>query len=503
MDGNRKSLWIDSWPGQEFPALSGDRSADVVVIGGGVTGITAALMLRRAGKSVILIDALRVGRGNTGFTTAHLTSVLDTRYHRLLGSCGREGARLAAQSQQAALERMARFVAEEGLDCGFKRVPAYLYAEDEAGRADVQAEHAACIDLGFDCALTAQLPLSFPVSLALRFGNQAKFHPLRYLMGLAGRLVSEGALIYEDTRALHVEDGEPCRVFTENGSIRARDVVVASHVPVSSRFLLHTKLAAYRSYVLALRLSKPAPEGLFWDTAQPYHYVRSQMVDGQEYLIVGGEDHKVGQIEDTEAPYRRLEAYATGRYGAHLTSYRWSGQIIETVDGLPYIGRNPLSDHVYVATGYSGTGLTGGTLAAMIISDQILESPNPWTELYDATRIKPLAGARAYFSENLDYPSHLLADRMRRPEAHSLSEIPPGQGRLVQEAGRKLAAYRDMDGELFLMSPVCPHLGCLVKWNQSESSWDCPCHGSRFDAKGTVISGPAVQGLRKLERARV
>jgi glycine/D-amino acid oxidase-like deaminating enzyme/nitrite reductase/ring-hydroxylating ferredoxin subunit len=497
-----KSLWIGDEPSPLHPALVGGHQADVAIVGGGISGVTAGLLLKRAGKKVLLVESRRVGWGNSGLTTAHLTTEMDTRYHELAKSFGRDGARLAADSQRAALERIASFAREESPDCGFERVPAFLYSEagGKKDEDDFQAELEAARGLGFECSLVRQTPLPFPAALALRFENQARFHPRKYLLALAARLDGGGSRVFEHSPALEIEDGEPARVKLERGYIEAKDVIVASHVPVSDRVLVQTKLAAYRSYVLALRLRRAFPPGLFWDTADPYHYFRGAPMPDGEYLIVGGEDHRTGQEEDTEGAYRRLLEWSRAHLEDFEPAARWSGQIIETVDGLPYIGRDALSRHVYTAAGYSGTGMTHGTLAAMILSDLILGRPNAWAELYDATRVKPLASAKAYVSENISFPAHLVGDRLAESGSKEGAENPaPGEGSVFKRHGQWLAASRGQDGALRLHSAVCPHLGCLVKWNRSESSWDCPCHGSRFDEEGRVLDGPAAKGLEPIK----
>jgi nitrite reductase/ring-hydroxylating ferredoxin subunit len=285
--------------------------------------------------------------------------------------------------------------------------------------------------------------------------------------------------------------------------VTARDVIVAAHVPIVNRFLLHAKLAAYRSYVVGIDLGGDAGvgDGLYWDMAEPYHYIRAQVIGGRRYLLVGGEDHKVGEEDDTAAPFERLEAYVRMRFSRDVaaTDYRWSGQIVASADGLPYVGRNSLSNDIYVATGYAGNGITQGTMAAMVLADQICGQPNPLGELLDATRIKPLASAGAVLAENLDYPKHMLADRLPgsvETGAAALAAIAPGEGRVLSIEGERLAVYRNANGQLGALSPTCTHLGCLVHWNTTEKSWDCPCHGSRFDPHGRVLNGPAVTALQ-------
>jgi Rieske Fe-S protein len=320
----------------------------------------------------------------------------------------------------------------------------------------------------------------------------------QYLLPLLKAIPGAGSQVFEGTRVTDVHDGEPCRVETETGVITAGDVVVATHVPLN-KFFIQTKLAHYRSYVLACRIGDPVPDGLFWDDDDPYHYIRAQGAEAGTLLIVGGEDHKTGQEDDTEARFRSLLEYARAHFDVRSVAYRWSAQVVEPVDGLPFIGRNSLASHVFVGTGYSGTGMTFGTLAAMITSDLILGRENPWARLFDATRVKPIAAAREFVGENVDFPAHLVGDRLKKAERDSLAAVGRGEGKLVEVRGKKVAAYRDGSGVVHALDPVCTHLGCLVQFNDAEKSWDCPCHGSRFDTRGDVINGPAVKPLARAE----
>jgi glycine/D-amino acid oxidase-like deaminating enzyme/nitrite reductase/ring-hydroxylating ferredoxin subunit len=495
------SVWSDTAPAAPFPALEAELAVDVAIIGGGITGITAARLLERAGKRVALLESRRIGKGESSKTTAHLTEVLDIRYGRLLSRFGEEGARLAARAQREAIARIAAFVSELGIACDLLRVPGFLYAESAGDLDLLREEERAAARAGVAAALVADVPLPFPVAGGLRFDGQGQLQPRDYLLGLAEGLAGGGSHIFEQTHVVDVEDGEPCRVVTERGVVLARDVIVAAHVPVSNRVLLHGKLAAYRTYVVGVELPLAGAAGitgLFWDTAEPYHYSRGQRLGGRTYLIVGGEDHKVGESDDTTAPFHRLEDYVRQRFGTPVapTDHRWSGQIVVSADGLPYIGKNSLSSHVFVATGYGGNGVTQGTLAGMILADEVTGKKNPFAELFDATRIKPFASARAFVRENADYPRHLLADRLPQPGPAAMREIPAGEGRVLTVRGQRLAVYRNANGELSALSPACTHLGCLVHWNTTEKSWDCPCHGSRFDPHGRILNGPAVVPLQ-------
>jgi glycine/D-amino acid oxidase-like deaminating enzyme/nitrite reductase/ring-hydroxylating ferredoxin subunit len=502
MPNYTNSVWSEATPAPPYEPLSGNVAVDVAVVGGGITGITAALLLARTGRSVAVVEARRIGKGETGKTTAHLTEVLDAPYHTLVSRFGVDGARLAAAGQRDAIERIAAFADECAIECDFRRVPGFMFAETEGERAALEREAAAARRVGVEAALVDGAPLPFRIAGALRFDNQATIHPRLYLQGLERALVAMHGQIFEDTQVTAIAEGQPCRVISDRGVITARHVIVAAHVPIVNRFLLHAKLAAYRTYVVGVDLGGDPGVGdaLYWDMADPYHYIRVQESGGRRYMLVGGEDHKVGESDDTAAPFERLESYVRVRFGREVaaTDYRWSGQIVASADGLPYVGRNSLSHDVFVATGYAGNGITQGTMAAMVLADQIAGRDNPLGQLLDATRIKPLASAGAVLSENLDYPKHMLADRLPGSVgsgADALKAIAPGEGRVLAIGKERLAVYRNGNGQLSALSPVCTHLGCLVHWNTTEKSWDCPCHGSRFDPHGRVLNGPAVAAL--------
>lgn len=490
------SFWVGTSSREHPPVLPGDLDVDVAIIGGGITGITAALLLHRQGKRVAVLEALRTGEGVTGYTSAHLTEALDTRYTTLERNFGRDGARLAAEASRAAITTIRGLMGRRDEACDWRSVPGYLYTEKLEDLESLHAEYEAAKRAGLDVALADNAPLPFPTRGAVRFEKQAEFHPLEYLDVLRDEILAAGGLLFERTRVLEVHDGEPCRVVTEHGIVRARAVIVATNVPLN-RMFLQTKIAHYRSYVLAARVQSPRIAGLFWDMDDPYHYLRGAGPAGREesILIVGGEDHKTGTNDDTNASYERLRRYAEERFVISEVGFRWSGQVIEPVDGLPFIGRNSFAQHVFVATGYSGNGLTFGTVAAMILSDQVLGRTNPWSELFEATRIKPLSSAKDFVNENVDVPVHLIGDRVRAPDARDVSEVAPGEGKIVRVDGKRLAVFRDDQGALHALSPICPHLGCHVHFNAAEKTWDCPCHGSRFTTDGTVLNGPAVEAL--------
>jgi glycine/D-amino acid oxidase-like deaminating enzyme/nitrite reductase/ring-hydroxylating ferredoxin subunit len=500
MASRTESLWRATHQVGGFAPLDRNLDVDVAIVGGGISGLTAALILSRAGKRVALLERDAIGSGETGNTTSHLTEAVDGRYQTLIKNLGEEGARRVAQSSREAIQWIETLVREASLDCGFMRVPGYLYTEREKDVPWLADELDAARRAGCAVGWTDQVPLPFKTYGGVYWDNQAQVHATAYLDGLLKEAITQGLQLFENTRVLGVHEDAPCRIETDRGLVRAADVFVAANVPVNNRVLLHTKLAAYRSYAIAAAAPSELRAGLFWDTDDPYHYTRIHAIDGQTYLIVGGEDHRTGEKIDTGERYERLVAYAQERFKALNSEFRWSGQIIEPVDGLPFIGRNAVAQRVFVATGYSGNGMTFGTLAGMIVSDTILGHANAYAELYDATRIKPIAAAIDYVKENLAFPAHLITDRLTslNAEDRPVQALQPGEGGVFASDEGKIAVCRDKQGVVHACSAVCTHLGCDVAWNNGEQTWDCPCHGSRFSPDGTVINGPAVGDLRRV-----
>lgn len=494
---SRTSLWSDTEPAPVFPRLHGDLHTEVAVVGAGVTGVTVAALLAGEGVRVALIDMARIAGGESARTTAHLSVHLDAGYRTIAGKFGDSGARLAADAQRQALDIIAQLVAAQELDCGFERIPEYIYSEDPGDAEVLEDELAALRTAGIRARRVTEVPAPVPARAAIELPDQAQLHPRRYLVPLA-QLVDRTGAVFERTRCLAIHDGRPCRVVTADGTVFARRVIVATHVPISTRVALHTKLAPHRTYVIAAPVAQPLG-ALVRDWARPYHYLRDYRSTEGVYLVAGGEDHHTGDRVDAGERYRRLEQWTAERFELGPIAYRWSGQIIESADGLPMVGRSSGSEHVLVASGFGGNGMTLGTAAALLLADTVLGRENRFAELFRATRVKPLAQARQAIGENVDYAAHLIGDRIDRGEVDDADEIPRGQGRLMRVGTRMAAVYCDRSGSCHYLSAVCPHLGCYVHWNPAEDSWDCPCHGSRFDARGEVLNGPATRDLEPIE----
>ncbi len=508
-------VWLADAELPEFSELNRDIVTDVCLVGGGITGLSTAYLLARAGREITLIDDGSIVSGQTLCTTAHVSNVPDGRYAQIERQHGADGARAVADALTAALGKIESNARDEQIDCDFRRVNAHLFLAPSDNEETLFEEFNAARRAGLTVERHSESPVPSVVSgPCLRYANQAQFQPVKYLAGLANAIQRNGGNIFTNTHASLITGGKDASVDTVNGQrIRAKSIVVATHTPFNDRVAIHTKQYPYLTYVIAARVPRGAiPLGLYWDTANPFHYVRlhrleprepAQSHEGNEHdlLIVGGEDHKTGHAQDGDERFARLEHWARERFPEMQdVEYRWAGQILESADGLPFIGRNPMDeDNVYVATGFSGLGMTNGTLAGMIISDLILGRENPWVKLYNPSRkIKSLPGLREFVKENIDvarqYVSHLSPG-----EVDSTEEIPTGEGAILRRGLRKVAVYRDDSGKLCELSAVCPHLGCVVAWNATEKTWDCPCHGSRFGANGEVRQGPANTNLEPVQ----
>jgi glycine/D-amino acid oxidase-like deaminating enzyme/nitrite reductase/ring-hydroxylating ferredoxin subunit len=496
---NDESVWS---PPFESNAPISEEPIEVCIVGAGIAGLSVAYRLAKEGIPVLVLDSKAVGGGQTNRTTAHLASAIDDRFVEMERIHGREFSRLAAQSHAAAIEFIEQVVSDEFIDCDFERLNGFLFSPPDHSDSVIRAEYAAARRAGLDVELLNRAPLpDFDTGTCLCFARQGQFDPMRYLQGLARAITRLGGKIVTGMHVISAEGGRSAKVTTVDGhTIRPRHIVVATNTPINDLLAIHTKQAAYLSYVVALEIDPSSyPGGLFWDTDDPYHYVRLARTDEGSCLIVGGEDHKTGQGSDFENRFQRLEQWARQRFPqAGPRRQQWSGQVMETMDGLGFIGRNPADwDNVYVATGDSGMGMTHGTIAGMLIGDLILGRPNPWEEVYSPAR-KRLKAVGQFLKENinsaLQYVSHLTPG-----DVSTVDHIQPGTGAVVRQGLSKCAAYRDENGELHVYSAVCPHLNAIVVWNQEERTWDCPAHGSRFDCDGKVIQGPANVDLQPQE----
>jgi glycine/D-amino acid oxidase-like deaminating enzyme/nitrite reductase/ring-hydroxylating ferredoxin subunit len=476
-----------------YAALDEAVDVDVAVIGGGIAGLTAALALKRAGQTVAVLEAARVGTGVTGNTTGKVTSLHRLAYTELAGRHGAEAARAYGLANQAAIEHVAGTVEGEAIDCGFRRVSNYTYAESERTLELVREEAALAGRLGLPASFTAEVPLPFAVKGAVRFDNQAQIHALRYVQGLARAVAGDGSFVFEESPATGFRDGSPAVVDTERGSVRAREIIVATNLPFGDGGIFAERCYLHRSYIVAARSSLPPLDATFVSADEPMRSILTVDVDGASYVLAGGEGHPASESTDSAERYRRLTAFARDRLGAGDPAYRWSTQDAMPADGLPFVGpMSPDARHVHVITGLRKWGLTNGTAAALILRDTLCGRHNPWAAVFDSTRV--LTGTRAVRGE-----AAAPAAEGHAPAADFTSPAPPalapGEGRVVDVDGAKTAVYLSPAGDASAVSAVCTHLGCTVDFNAADVTWDCPCHGSRFKTDGTVIQGPATRNL--------
>lgn len=497
---NTSSYWLDTAPTRAFPSLDRDLRVDVAIVGGGITGITAAYLLKASGINVALLERSTCAAGDTGSTTAHLAMVTDVLLTNLVKNFGRDTATAVWDAGQIAIDRIESHIQSESIDCDFRRVPGFLH-EALTGNglppAELEKQSELAKDLGFAASFVRQIaPLNVT---GARFEGQGLFNPRKYLNGLLRTISGDGSYVFEHTPVDEVAES-PLTLTAGAHKVSCDRVVLGTHTPrmgnsgMIAATLLQSKVALYNSYAIAGRLpSGHITPGLYWDTAEPYHYLRVESQPGGDFAIFGGADHKTGQVTDTAACYESLVVTLRRFAPTFELSHRWSGQVVESVDGLPFVGET--SKGQFIATGFGGNGMTFGTIAAMMARDAVLGRSNPWREIFEPGRTSVRAGAWDYLRENKDYVYYMIRDRIASQHASTLRGIRPGEGRVVEIDGRLVAASRDSQGVISLRSAICTHLGCEVHWNQAETTWDCPCHGSRFKANGSVIGGPADRPL--------
>lgn len=500
-DSHTESPWqqvLSEAPGKNSSA-DPDKIYDTIIIGGGITGVTAAFLLQRAGQSCVLIEQGNIGFGTTGGTTAHLNTFFDATYPEIESDFSPDTAKKVAKAGKEAFGLIRGLIEGYHIDCDFEEKNGYLYAENNKEDKQLQKILKASRKAGVAVTEADQNGLPIPFKSVILFKEQAQFHPLKYISGLAKEFIRLGGILLEHTfvEKTLMEFGIHTAMFS-GGKLKSKSLIHATHIPPGIN-ILNLRCAPYRSYVLAVRLEDDHyPSDLVYDMQEPYHYFRTHLIDGQKHLIVGGEDHKTGHA-DPEKAFENLESYVRKYYKVAAVAYRWSSQYYVPVDGLPYIGQLPdAPDKTYAATGFNGNGMIFGTLSAQLISDQILGKKNPYKDLFDPMRMKPLAGFTAFVKENADVAWHFIADRFSKEELKSLAALKPEQGIVGTFRGKKIAVYKNTAGELSALNPVCTHAGCTVKFNEIEKSWDCPCHGGRYDTDGKVLNGPPLKNLKAI-----
>lgn len=501
-DERTQSLWSNTDVLPDAETLRGREKADVVVIGGGIAGLSLAYELVEKGLDVVLVDRGHIGKGMTARTTAHLAPVCDDGTEEIIKRRGLDTAKLAWQSQAAAVDRIEEIIDDLSISCGFRRLNAYLFPAHGTAQSQIDSELKALKQIGVEVEKTSGVPFKGLENVGcILYQNQATLHPLQYLRGLCQAIRKGGGRLYSNSCVTEVVEKDGTVTVRANGKeISAAAAVVATNSPINDRVILHTKLAPYRTYAMAFTINKEAlPDALYWDTLDPYHYVRQQPGPGSvNYLIVGGADHKTGEVDDAHARFEALEAWIRALLpDLGKETHRWSGQVLDTLDYSSYTGLNPGSRNIYVHTGDSGQGMTHGAMAGILICDLITRNENPWADTYDPSRT-PTSGLTTFISENVTAIKN-FAEYIAPAELNSVDELERGKGAIVREGLTKIAAYRDDRGQLYKCSAVCTHVGCHVHWNSLERCWDCPCHGSQFDIDGTALNGPAVASLERID----
>lgn len=497
-DGQSISLW-QSIP--DFISKNLPVEAEIVIIGGGITGISTALRLQREGKKCVVVESHNIGFGTTGGTTSHLNTLLDSPYYQIKKDFDDEASKQVYELTHKAINLIEKNIIGYEIDCGFERKAAYLFAHDTKQEKELDKIISGANEAGLSMNVSKHIPVPLQFKKAAKAADQAQMHSTKYLYGIAQAFERMGGCIVQDCRAMSItHENDETIVHTSKGKIKTKHVIYATHTPPGIN-ILHTRCAPYRSYALAVTLNDNMyPDALVYDLDEPYHYYRTQEVDGIKYLIFGGEDHKTGHEENTGYCFTKLESYLRKYYDIDEVVYKWSSQYYESVDGLPYIGHLPgNTENVWVATGFGGNGMIYGTVASCILSDLICKGSSPYEKLFSPARFKPVAGFANAVKEGVDVISTLIGQKIAIEKIEGMSELSHNEGKVGKYEGNKVAVYKDANGELFAVNPACPHTGCSVGWNHSEKSWDCPCHGSRFSHTGELLTAPAQKDLEQID----
>ena len=497
-DGAKQSPWQSAGK-RATAATPENKTYDCLIVGGGITGLTAALLLQKAGRQTVIAEAHTAGFGTTGGTSAHINTFADTPYSKAESTFGADGAQGFADAINGGLNLIRNNISSYNISCDYELKPGYLYAENEEEAKQLDDIYQGTVKAGVAAAYTDEVPTPVPFRKALIFEGQAQFHPVKYLDGLQKAYLEAGGTLSENTlvEGIDSENGIHTAHAGEK-SIRAKAVIYATHMPPNIT-LLNFECVPYRSYVIAVELENGQyPDALIYDSQEPYHYMRSHVIDGKALLLIGGCDHKTGHGDPAQA-FASLEEYTRKYYKVSSVRYRWSSQYYAPIDGFPYIGQLPMmADGIYCATGYNGNGMMLGSIAGQILADLVSGKGSSYEKLFSPSRIKPIDGFSEFVKENVDVAYHFIADRWSIKDTDTLKGLPPGTGKVVEVNGKKIAAYRDDAGAIHALNPVCTHAACIVGWNGEEKSWDCPCHGARYDIDGNVLTGPATKKLTKI-----
>jgi glycine/D-amino acid oxidase-like deaminating enzyme/nitrite reductase/ring-hydroxylating ferredoxin subunit len=504
-DGQCTSLWQYGMPPYNPAKDDFPLEAEVVIVGGGITGLSTALQIQRAGKTCVLIEAQELGFGTTSGTTAHLNTLLEAPYYRIKKDFGAENAHLVAKLTRNSIELVARNVEEYSIDCSFTKLPAYVFSEDDKQSEELEKIVDGAKEVKLEMDFSASLPIPIPFKKVAKVEGQAQIHATKYLYGLANAFEKAGGRIVQNCRVTDIKSKDKeTSVITSKGDIKAGYVVYATHIPPGVN-ILHFRCPPYRSYVLGVKLKNGHyPDALVYDLQDPYHYFRTQEVDGQQYLIAGGEDHKTAHDDNTNLRFTKLESYVRQYYEVDSVAFRWSSQFFESTDGLPYIGHLPGNpSNIFVATGFAGNGVTLGSASALVLADIICNGESEYEKLLNPNRVKPMVGLDTFIKEQADVVGAFIGKRLGIEKIEGAADLARGEAKVVKYEGSSVALYKDEAGQLFPVNPTCPHVKCVVAWNTAEKSWDCPCHGSRFSFTGELLTAPARQNLEVINLGRI
>jgi glycine/D-amino acid oxidase-like deaminating enzyme/nitrite reductase/ring-hydroxylating ferredoxin subunit len=500
LENQPQSYWITSTAETDYPSLNEDIKVDVAIVGGGMVGITSAFLLKREGLTVAVIEADRIVQGTTGHTTAKITSQHSLIYNKIKTNMGEERARQYAEANESAIDFIKKIIEEKNIDCDFSHQPAYIYTNSDKYIQKVMDEAKTASNLGIKAEFVEEIPLPIPIKGAVRFDSQAQFHPRKYLLSLAKDIPGNGSYIFEQTKAVDIKRGSTFEVITHNGNkVTAKKVIVASHYPFYDvRGLYFARIYTERSYVLAAKIKEKFPEGMYINAESPTRSLRSVPFENKELVLFIGEHHKTGQGQDMNNHYKALFNFATEFFTVENILYRWSTQDCMTLDGVPYVGQYVFfTPGLYIATGFGKWGMTNSTVSAMLLRDLIVKGKSPWEDVYNPSRFTPIASAKNFIMANADVAEKFILGKLI--PAPDDVDINPEEGKVIEINGEKVGAYKDNEGKLHLVDITCTHMGCELKWNAAEKSWDCPCHGSRYTYDGDIVEGPTTKPLRRIK----
>lgn len=490
------SYWLDSTEKTDYPTLDRDIDIDVAIIGGGIAGITAGFILKRRGMKVAILEVDKIIEGTTARTTAKITSQHGLIYDKLISDVGETKARQYADANESAIEFIQRIIQEKGINCDYSVMPAYVYTQNDSYVDRIKKEVVAASTLGIEASFVTESYLPFPIKGAVRFENQAQFHPRKYLLELASEIPGEGSHIFENTKVLDVKEGTPNEIITENGyKVKANKIIIASHYPMENlKGLFFSRIYTERAYILGVVAEENFPEGMYISAESPTRSLRRQRYKDGHMVLIAGENHKTGQGKSTEVHYNSLKQFAEENFTVKDIPYRWSAQDCMPMDDIPFIGNiTSNTKNIYIATGFKKWGMTGGTAAAMILSDIITEGYSSHSDVFDPFRLNIKGSIGTFIKENLNVGYEFIKGKLNINGSDT--EISTGEGKVVDFNGKRVGFYRDDKGKTYIVDTTCTHLGCELQWNKSEKSWDCPCHGSRFSYDGTILEGPALKEL--------